>query len=338
MDIATATTQARAGKLLPVYLVGGKERLLVSRCADAVRIGTVGSGPRGLSEDVFDGKKLSAQTVLTTCRTLPMMAKRRLVTVRAVNDMEAPEQEALISYFSNPEPSTVLLLVATELDQRRKLVASAKTNGFLFVAEPLKDHQLEAWLSHEATARNVTLLPGTAELLSVYIGPDLSLLGDAIERLSLYTNNQPISPEHVETMIVPVRELPAWDLGDAIATRDASKCLSVLGRLLSQGQHPLPILFFINRQVTQLARARQWLASDRQTPLASELKLKPDVARAIASHASRWSPALLHRALRVIAATDSALKGSRRGDDRIIEECVLALCGAPGMNEPALHH
>ena len=33
---------------------------------------------------------------------------------------------------------------------------------------------------------------------------------------------------------------------------------------------------------------------------------------------------------------DSALKGAKRGDDRVMEECLLALCGGPGMGEAAL--
>lgn len=336
MDIAAATANARKGDLLPVYLVGGKERLLASRCAEAVRFGAVGGGPRGLAEDVFDGKGLSAQTVITACRTLPMMAKRRLVTVRGVNEMPPAEQEALIPYLSKPEPSTVLLLVATELDQRRKLALEAKKQGYLVVAEPLRDDQLEGWIAREASSKGVTIAPGAAELLAIYIGPDLSLLGDAVERLSLFTNNQPITPEHVEAVVVPVREIPAWDLGEAIATRDRSQALAVLGRLLAQGQHPLPILFFVGRQVAQLARARQWLAEGSQGNLASSLRVPPQAARRIAAQAGKWPPVVVHRAMRVIAATDAALKGAKRGDERVMEECVLALCGAAGMGEPAL--
>ncbi len=336
MDISAATANARKGDLLPVYLVGGKERLLVSRCAEAVRHGAVGGGPRGLAEDVFDGRGLSAQTVITACRTLPMMAKRRLVTVRGVNDMAATEQEGLVSYFAKPEPSTVLLLVATELDQRRKLVLEAKKQGYLVVAEPPREDQLEAWVTREAASKGVTIAPGAAELLAIYIGPDLSLLGDAVERLSLYTSGEPITPEHVEAVVVPVREIPAWDLGDAIATRDRSLAMTVLGRLLSQGQHPLPILFFVGRQVSQLARARQWVAEGSQGSLASALRMPPQAARNLVSFASKWPPPVLHRAMRIVAATDAALKGAKRGDERVMEECVLALCGAAGMGETAL--
>ena len=46
-------------------------------------------------------------------------------------------------------------------------------------------------------------------------------------------------------------------------------------------------------------------------------------------------PALIQRALRVLAATDAALKGAKRGDERVMEECLIALCGAAGMGEAA---
>lgn len=337
MEIDAVTEKARKGELLPVYLLGGDELILVQRCADAIRVATVGPGPRGLSEDLYDGRGLSAQTVVNACRTLPMMSKRRLVTVRGVDEMSTGEQESLLAYFAKPEPSTVLLLIANDLDTRRKLALEAKKHGFLFAAKHPDEASLGPWIEREAKSRGLAMEAGAVESLSMLVGPDLSLLGDALERLALYTGGAAVTADAVDQVVTPVRQLQAWDLADALGERNLPAALAVVARLTSQRQAALMTLGALAWRVHQLARARQFLSQNDNNPrgISSVIKARPDEAQKIAAQARRWSPAQLHRAFRVLAATDAALKGAKRGDERVLEECAIALCGGPGFGEAA---
>lgn len=336
MDIETATQNAAKGTLHPVYLVGGEERLLIQRFLDTVRLATVGGGPRGLSEDLFDGRGLTASTLMTAARTLPMMSKRRLITVRAVDQMTPTEQEALIPYFTKPEPSTVMLLVAQALDQRRLLAKEAKKHGFLLVAEHPDEREIGPWIAKEAKRRAMTMDPGASESLGLLVGPDLTLLSDALDRLQLYAGDRPVTAADVDLCITPVREIAAWDLGDMVAQRNLAGSLAVVSRLMDQRQPALPTLAVIARQVYQLAKARRFASRPKQgESLAGILRCPPSAASNIAAAAKKWTPDQLARALRIVAATDAALKGSKRGDERILEECLIALCGGPGMGEVA---
>ena len=69
--------------------------------------------------------------------------------------------------------------------------------------------------------------------------------------------------------------------------------------------------------------------------MAQILKTHPRAAEKIAAAARQWTNPQIQRALRILAVTDMALKGAQRGDDRVLEECVLALCGAAGLGESA---
>ncbi len=335
MDTYAAAEQATKGKLQPVYLLAGDERLLLTRCADAIRLATVGGGPRGLSEDVFDAKQTTAASVITACRTLPMMSRRRLVTVRGAEDMRKADQEALIPYLDKPEPSTVLVLMGPGFDKRVKLYLAAKERGYLVVADAPSESELVPWIEREAKARGIALEDAAAESLALSVGADLSLLADALERLSLYTGGGPVTAKVVDEVVTPVREIPAWDLGEALVRRDASACLAVLARLTAQRQHALPMLGLLARQVHLLAKARTFIDTRGTGTLAQVLKIPPFAADKMGAAARRWSPAHLARAMRILAATDAALKGARRGDERVMEECVMALCGAAGMGESA---
>jgi DNA polymerase-3 subunit delta len=333
MDIVKATQEAAQGKVRLVYVLGGEESVLLRRCVEAVRKATVGGGVRGLAEDVLDGPRTTAQTVLETCRTLPMMSRWRLVTVRDADALPAAEVDGVVGYFKHPSPSTVLVLLLSHLDARRKLQAEAKKHNFLLLAERVSESALPGCIEREARALGAELSPGVVESLALAIGPDLGLLGDALERLKLYAHGRAITTQDVDLVVTPVREVPAWDLAWAVVTRDRGTALAVLQQLLGRGQEALPTLGLLAWQVRQLARAQNLLAVNPDASLAQELRIYDDRVK---SNLRRWPPATLARALRVLAATDQALKGSRRGDQRVLEECVLTLCGAAGLGEPAL--
>lgn len=333
MDLSTAVDNARKGQLLPVYLLGGDERLSITRAVEVIRTAVVGGGPRGLSEDLFDGKQSSAGAVITAARTLPMMAKRRLVTVRAVEQMSADDQEAVIGYFAKPEPSTVLLLVALQLDGRRRLALEAKKHGYLFVAASPDEESLPGWIEGEAKARGIALGTGVAESLGMAIGPDLALLTDALERLGLYADGRPLTPQDVDRCVTPVRAIESWDLTRALGHRNLDAALSALARLEAQRQEPLMTLGAVAYHFRVLAKARRYFAQGAKQPPGAALKVRREDIDGFLEQGRKWSAPQLRRAVRVLAATDAALKGAKRDRGRIIEECAIALCGGAGMGE-----
>ena len=79
-----AIQRARAGDLLPVWLVVGEERFLVDQVVAALRDAAVGTGPAGFNEDRFTAGEGDVDRVLSAARMVPMMAKRRLVLVRSL--------------------------------------------------------------------------------------------------------------------------------------------------------------------------------------------------------------------------------------------------------------
>jgi DNA polymerase-3 subunit delta len=227
------------------------------------------------------------------------------------------------------------VLVALQLDQRRRIAAEAKKHGFLVVAAPPKEDKLVPWVTREAKSRGMQLDPGAVESLCLLVGPDLSLLSDALDRVQLFAMGRPVTAADVDQCITAVREVVAWDLADAIAERDLPSALSILGRLMAQRQPALPTLAVMGRPVYQIAAARRWLASKdpEKGSLGSVVKGPPQAVKRVENAARRWSGAHLARAVRILASADAALKGSKRDDARILEEAAIALCGGPGMGE-----
>src|SRR5262249_30874869 len=87
------------GEIAPVYLLCGTDPLLYQRTVGALVARLVTPESRAFNHDAFEGKSASAAQILAAARTLPMMAKRRLVVVRDVEGLGADGMGALAGYL-----------------------------------------------------------------------------------------------------------------------------------------------------------------------------------------------------------------------------------------------
>ena len=109
--------EARAGKLDALYVLYSEHQILVERTVAAIRDAAVPPAARGFNYDVVEGKPTGAR-IVALAQTLPMMAERRMVFVRDLALMPADDSEPLISYLGKPNPSTVIVGVASKIDKR----------------------------------------------------------------------------------------------------------------------------------------------------------------------------------------------------------------------------
>jgi DNA polymerase-3 subunit delta len=321
-------SQARAGQLPSVVILTGSERLLVDRALSALRKGTIGDGPAGFNDDVFQGQGLSAQRVTQAARTLPMMAQKRFVLVRNLDAAATEEQELLAEYLRAPSPDTCLVLVAEKLDGRGKLSKLGREHAVWLELEPPRAHEVAALAQKEARARGHALSEAAAEALSEAIGPDLAALSDAVERLSLFVGAaQPIGAEHVEACVTQLRTESIWSLVDAVGERNAAKALSAAASLLGDREPPLRILSLVARQLRILAKLRHALGQGLRPQEATQSAGAPPFkARELCAMAQRFDEPRLARAFALLAETDLALKGSKVPGPRVLEGALLALC------------
>ena len=139
------------GDIAPIYCLSG-ERFLVdtAAAASAPAVLAEAGAAAAFNNDVFDLKESGIGAAIATARTLPMMAKRRLVVGKAIDEVKAADLEPLLAYVEDPNPSTCLLLIADKVDVRLKAFSTLRKRGFLHVFAPLRDNALAGWLRTEA--------------------------------------------------------------------------------------------------------------------------------------------------------------------------------------------
>ena len=332
-----AAREAKAGELRPVYLVLGEERYMVAEIVAGIRQAALGGVAVGFNDDRFTAGDCDVDHVIGAARTLPMMAKRRIVTVQSVErwekgaaseDSKRAPLDVLAEYAKDPSPSTVLLLVAAKLHGQRRLVTLAKKQGFVVSCEPMSRRELPSWIREEVQARGHKLGAGVAEALAELVGPELGPVADAIERLSLFVGPSAEITEHALAQVVTrVRQDTVWQLVDAIGQRRLGEALAALDDAHDARDAGLRLLGAVAWSVRQLAKyASARRAGAPPADAAKAAGVPPFKVQQLERTARELAPERIEAWLGLLAATDRALKASRRPSQATLEAMLVQMC------------
>lgn len=334
--------QARAGHFHPFYVVVGEERFLRRQFLDALKKAVMQGGVAGLNEDEWTAAEIDPIKVVAVAKTMPMLSTRRYVAVSELERWETKKDEAglagLDRYLESPSPSTVLVLSADKLHAKSKLVGAAKKLGSYVACDPLPKKDLPVWLSRTAKARGCTIEPDAVDLIIEVVGSDLSVLGDLIERLSLYLDGKGAINEETVTALIPVvRPSTVWELVEAVAERNVSKALGSLSKIYDpqdRGLSIVSILLWSTRQLVAFEAARS--SGANPTEAAKAANVPPFRVSKLESQLRRLPRTELERWFCVLRDVDSDLKGgSKRPPQAILERAIIDLCSR--STNPALN-
>ena len=318
----------------------GDERVLADRAVRALRAAALEGAIADFNEDALTAGEAHVDKAIAAARMAPMMAARRFVLVRSVERWESRDTETpssaeapldrLASYAEAPFDSACLVLSASKLDGRRKLVTLARKGGFLVSCDSLDDGALARFVEVEVAARGCTVAPEIARLLAQIAGPELGYVTDAVERLTLYVGaGAAVTEDAVSEVVVRVRETSVFALVDAVGRRDRGRALAALGEVYDPRDRGLPLLGLLAWSVRQLIKFEAAVrAGARPEDAAKAAGAPPFKARDLAAQVAKLPADVLERWLLLLAEADLALKGSKRAPQAVLETLVLAMAAS----------
>ena len=317
----------REGEPGPLYFLYGKERYLLDRAVDLLRARVLDPRTRDFNYELFYGKEAGASRIAQAARTLPMMAKRRLILVRDADEMKADELGGLVSYVSDPAPETCLVFVAEKADQRLKFFSAFKKHGELVKLDPLYERQLPDFVRGEAKARGVTIAPDAVTMIVAEIGAELGQLADAVERLAMYAGERKqITAEDVDKVVATTRQRSVFELANAVGAGDRAQALAMLSSMLGARESGVRIVAMLARHLRQLWITSELLQRTRDKfEIASALGIPPFFADDIIRQARTLDGARAKRMHAALFNADKNLKSSRLDDARLLEALILEL-------------
>jgi DNA polymerase III subunit delta len=346
-----ALREARDRQLRPVYLVIGEDHHRASAVVKALREAALEGGTPGLNDDSMVAGESSVDAVLAAARTLPMLARRRLVLVRALERWEekagaegndkgtVSPLDRIADYAKDPVPSTVLILVAGKLDSRRRVVTAAKKADYWVSCEPLGRNELSPWIERAVRDRGNTIEPGVADLILELSGPELALVEDAVERLCLFVGEKAaVTEDAVAECLVRLRPATVWELVGAVGRRDVGAALAALEGVYDPQDRGLRLLGVLAWSTRQLLKFESAIRAGHPPQEATRLAGAPPFkARELGDQVRRIPRPELERWLETLSTVDLALKGgSKRQPMAVLEHAIIGLCGASaGKGRPS---
>ncbi|MBP6002079.1 MAG: DNA polymerase III subunit delta [Pyrinomonadaceae bacterium] len=317
--------QLRRHELSPVYVLFGSETHLRDLAARTIADRSFEAGElRDFNESEFSlGQEGSLQQAIAAANQLPMMAKRRVVRVTDVRitaggqrDTIREEHEAILtSYFRDPNPSTVMIFVADDLNGVRKMgkLMRAETTAIEF--EPLADGELYRWASDKFRDSKTTIDEPALRHLVAMVGNDVARIENEVAKLSTAALPESrVTIELIDALVPNSRELTNFELTDNLVAGNKKKALMVLKKILDDGAEPLMILGLISYNYRRLLMAKEMMdrGADRGD-ISRILKLRYNDQADFLATARRTEIAKLKHVLDRLAQTDLAIKTSSGG-------------------------
>lgn len=284
-----------------------------------------------LNTTILDGRKLTLEELQHACDAIPFFGDRRLVMVEGLLTRLEPRgddsgdkaernslADRLIAYLGRlPETTRLIFLEYKTLSKNNPILKYASKSGkdraFVREFQPLKKDDIAGWIQKRVKAKGGSIHPAAVAQLEAYLGNDLRLLDQEIEKLLTYLNGErAISEADVQRLVSSVREASVFEMVDAVAARDRRRALSLLHGLLEDGQAPLYLLAMLVRQFRILIQLRE-LSGQGAGPEAirAKLGLHPFVVEKGLRQARNFNLAQLDLIYDRLLATDAAIKTGR---------------------------
>ena len=222
----------------------GDDAFLRDEAIRAIARQALGSGADDLSVSRYPGEHATLHDVLDELRTLPFLARCRVVVVDGADPFVTAHRKELESYAEKPASSGILVLSVKSWPGTTKLAKLFERNGLTIECKAPDERQLPGWLVQLAREKSDAKLDDdAARLLVELVGPEVGLLASEVEKLSVYVGERYlIRSEDVARMVGAGRVETIWRTVDAATTGNASEALADLELLLGSGEPPIKLL------------------------------------------------------------------------------------------------
>lgn len=316
-------------KLKPVYLIFGRERLLLEEAVTRLKRRVAEQGDLDFNYDVFRGDADSPETVAAAAQTLPFMSEKRLVVVRDVHLMNADAQRTIAEYVSNPSPETCLVLVAEKIAKNSALYkAVERAKGTVHEYEAPRKSEYPAWIRKHLAERGMNVTAAAAGRIFEVIGEDLGRLTNEIEKICLYhLGKDSLDTDDVDEVLSATTQASIFELTDSLGHRDSRKALRTLENLVGRNEPISAIYHMIVKHMRMLLGTKALVERGvvQTGAIARELKTIPFVAGKYREQSRNFTTAQLRAHVRYLVDVDFGVKSGRAELRTALEQFVVKI-------------
>lgn len=341
------------------YILHGQEDLTRTEEVAKLKRQIMNDGMGDLNITQLDGRRLELSELINVCNTLPFFTQRRLIIVQDLlqrfesgggrrrgqkqpADSTADKEYAkkLAAYLPSLPPTTRLLFIESRsLGRRNPIVhlANDKEIGYIREFKPLKEGQVSVWIQRRVKSKGVDIARDAVALLVTYVGTDLRLLDQELEKLAAYAGyGRAITAEDVRQLVNAALDANIFAMVDSIGMRDRAHAMAQLEELIADGANELYLLAMIARQVRLILSAKD--LAENQGMRANEIRVKLKISHGfivekLLRQAKQFEMRELETIMQRLLTIDEEIKTGRVDGMLALEVLIVQACRRPASRQ-----
>lgn len=329
-DYKTIISDIQNGKVAPIYLLHGEESFFIDKIAQSIEA-LIPEESKDFNLSLLYGEDVDYQTILSHCGQYPMMAERRVVSIREAQKIK--NMPSLENYVDHPVPTTVLVLSHKhkKIDGRSSFAKKLKKQAVVFEAKKLYDNQVEAWISGQLKTRGLKYDIAVPSLLNEHLGKDLLKIEGELEKV--YTNlneGDTLTPGMIEKWVGISRDYNVFELQKAMSYGQMEKVMKIVKYFGEnvQTHHPLMIISSLYGYFSKLMMLGMYRKSDQRTIMQKTKIGSPYILKEYQLALQFWNGRKVMRAFELLSEYDLKVKGvnnRRTPPDQLLQEMIYRM-------------
>jgi DNA polymerase III subunit delta len=313
-----------------IYVIAGKELSRVGARCQALLDTLLDAEERMTGLLSLEGGQAELSEVLDELRTMPFLAKQRVVAIKEADSFVSRNRGALEKYFDKPSTTGVLVLTVGSWPKTTKLAKKLAKVGQLIEVIPPKRNELPAILTRYARDANGKGLDReAAQLLVELVGEDLAQLQNEVDKLALFAGaEKAITLRHVESLAGHNRIFGAFEVIEAMMAGQPMQAIRRLRNMFEEDRSAeYTVVGAFAYHLRRLFNAKAMLQKgENPGVVAQKVRVWRDKDRFF-SQLRRTSLEQLGGYIEQLAGIDHAVKTGQAKTQVAMEQLVLRLAG-----------
>ncbi len=333
MTVEIILRELKAGKYHPVYFLHGDEPYYIDLISDFIEEHALTEGEKAFNQVIMYGKDVDFKTVIDEARQFPMMSAKRVIIVKEAQDMKTMAD--LQPYLEKPTESAILVLCYKykKLDKRTKFAKIVEEKAVAFESKKIYDNQVAPWIREYIKAKGYQSDSNVAEMLSEYLGSDLSKISNELDKLILNLSpGKSISLTDVKEQIGISKDFDVFELQRMLGDRNFSKAALIIN-YFKENPNANPAIMVIGSLFSYFNKVMitKYHGKSSDQELAKLTGVNAFFLKEYRTAARNYSIPQMIRIFSELKKADQSSKGvlTRRADDGAILKDILIACMQP---------
>ncbi|MBR2646942.1 MAG: DNA polymerase III subunit delta [Clostridia bacterium] len=260
----------------------------------------------------YDGAALKGdkmKTLTDSVNCFPFLSAKRIVRVTEFYPTEKEYDTYLSGLFENPPKDGILLIVNIGKGKIGTAALAKKPNVTYVDCSRSDEETIKKWIYLTCKKEGVYADGITCGKLAAYCLNDMARIANETEKLLTYckaTEQERLTDEIVEGLVYPDSEYKIYELANALARKNYSAFMHILGDLSTRGFNETSLLSSLASYFRGLYDASVCTGSDRE--VAAALGIKEYAAKKNREQAAKFKKEELLRLYNEIYGAISGIK------------------------------